>query len=323
MIMRRLILSFVLTMCVTHLMAQTQVESHTYRYATKDGQELMLDIYTSSTQDSLARPCMIFAFGGGFVQGNRNHEYYTRYFNHLASEGIVVASIDYRLGLKNPPKNLNIRGVIDLMQHAVDIAVEDIYSATCYLIENHTMFNIDTAKIMLSGSSAGAIASLQAEWRRCNGDSIADILPNDFRYAGIVACAGALFSAHGKPKFDTEPAPMLLFHGTSDGNVPYNKSSLFGIGFYGSKYVAKQLDKIDAPYWFYSAEYANHKLAGTPLWYQCDLIMQFISDFVIEKNRMRIRTGVEYIGKERRQTHFTPKEYLENNYKRKQQPATN
>ena len=295
-----------------------EVECHTYHYATTEGQELMLDIYSLPSNNSAPRPCMIFAFGGGFVMGERNHEYYARYFDTLASSGIVVVSIDYRLGLKNTPKNGGIKTMIVTMQHAVDIAVEDIYTATCFVLDNSERLNIDTKRVMLSGSSAGAIASLQAEWNRCNGADIASVLPNDFSYAAVVACAGAIFSTEGKPKFKHEPAPMLLFHGTSGGNVPYNRSSLFGIGFYGSKYIAKQLDKMNAPYWFYSAEYADHKIAGLPLWYQCDLILQFINDYVIEGSRMQIVNDVKYIPKERRQTHFSAKEYLQNNYKRRQ-----
>ncbi|MBQ6612194.1 MAG: alpha/beta hydrolase [Alistipes sp.] len=312
--MKRLLACLVLMLSSSHLMAH-EVECHTYHYATVDDQELMLDIYALPSDGSKPRPCMIFAFGGGFVMGERDHEYYARYFDTLASSGIVVASIDYRLGLKNPPKNGNIKTMIGAMQHAIDIAVEDIYSATCFVLQNSEKLNIDPNRVMLSGSSAGAIAALHAEWNRCNGAEIAEVLPKDFSYAAVVACAGAIFSTDGKPKFKSEPAPMLLFHGTSDGNVPYNRSSLFGIGFYGSKYIAKQLDKIDAPYWFYSAKYADHKIAGLPLWYQCNLILQFINDYVLESSRTQIVNNVEYLPKERRQTHFTAKEYLQNNYK--------
>ena len=299
------------------VMAQ-EVECQTYHYATTDNQELMLDIYSLNAECSEPRPCMIFAFGGGFVMGERNHEYYARYFDTLAKAGIIVASIDYRLGLKNPPKDKSIKTMIGAMQHAVDIAVEDIYAATYFVLINSQKLNIDPKRIMLSGSSAGAIAALQAEWNRCNDADIANVLPKDFSYAAVVACAGAIFSTDGKPKFKCEPAPMLLFHGTSDGNVPYNRSSLFGIGFYGSKYIAKQLDKMNAPYWFYSAEYADHKIAGLPLWYQCDLILQFINDYVVEGSRMQITNNVEYLPRERHQTYFRPREYLQNNYKRRE-----
>mgnify|MGYP003305790365 FL=1 len=107
---------------------------------------------------------------------------------------------------------------------------------------------------------------------------------------------------------------MLLFHGTSDSNVPYNHASIFGIGYYGSEYIAKQLDKLDAPYYFYSAEYVDHTLAGTPLFEQCDLILQFINDYVINGRTLRTRCDVESIGTERKPTRFSVKDYLNTNY---------
>ena len=259
---------------------------------------------------------MIFAFGGGFVQGARDTDFYQGYFERLADEGIVVVSIDYRLGLKTLPADGGIVAMIGAFDNAVTIAVEDIYAATNYVCDNAQEWGVDTSMIMLSGSSAGAISVVQAEWMRCNGDERAAVLPDGFRYAGIVSCAGAIFSIDGRPRFDSMPAPMMLFHGTSDSNVPYDHASMFGVGFYGSAYIVKQLDKLDVSYWFYSAEYVDHTLAGTPLIDQCDLIMQFIRDFVFEGRRMRIRTDVENLSLERQPTRFRAMDYIRTNYAR-------
>ena len=313
--MRRVAIILALILSCTALRAQ-DVVCDTFHYATTDNADLYLDRYMVM-EGGDARPCMIFAFGGGFVQGVRNHEYYARYFDSLARAGIVVVSIDYRLGLRNVQKVKGIRGMIDVMTRAVDIAVEDMYTATNYVIANAEAWGVDTTKIMISGSSAGAITAVQAEWKRCNGAKAAEVLPEDFRYAAVVSCAGAIYSTNGKPRFKTEPAPMLLFHGSSDSNVPYNKSSIFGIGFYGSNYIARQLDKIGAPYHFYSAEYVDHSMAGTPLWYQCELIKQFISDYVIEKRRLQQHTTMSDLEGEKRPTRFTPRDYLRTNYKRR------
>lgn len=300
---------------ITLLHAQA-IERHVHHYATHDAIELYLDRYQSSTPSAEPRPCIIFAFGGGFVRGARDVEFYNTFFTRMAKEGIVVLSIDYRLGLKELPEGLNIVGMIGALNNAVHIAIEDIYAATNFAIANAQEWNIDTSKIMLSGSSAGAIASLQAEWERCNGYEIAKVLPEGFRYAGVISCAGALFSTDGKPRYKDTPAPMLLFHGTSDSNVPYDSASVLGVGFYGSKYIARQLDKLESPYWFYSVEYADHSLAGTPLIDKCDIMLQFINDFVLRSEQLRIRTEVESIGGEKRPTRFTVKEYLSTNYAR-------
>jgi predicted esterase len=293
-----------------------EIIKQTYHYATNQGQELYLDRYMVDTPSSEPRPCMIFAFGGGFVRGERDHEYYKIYFDELAKAGIVVVSIDYRLGLSQLPTKRGAIAMIDVMENAVNIAVEDIYSATNFVIENAKEWGVDTSKIMLSGSSAGAITVLQAEWQRCNDTERSRVLPQEFKYAGIVSCAGAIFSTKGRPKFKSAPAPMLLFHGTSDSNVPYNHAAIFGIGFYGSEYITRQLDKLNSPYWFYSVEYADHRIAGTPLWDKCDLILQFIRDYVIGGEALRIRTDVENINGEKRPTRFKVKDYLKTNYKR-------
>ena len=313
--MRRFIFTTLLLLCSYSLYAEGVVRQ-TFHYATHDGQELLLDRYMLDEACEESRPCMIFAFGGGFVQGARDTDFYQGYFERLANEGIVVVSIDYRLGLKTLPADGGIVAMIGAFDNAVTIAVEDIYAATNYVCDNAQEWGVDTWMIMLSGTSVGAISVVQAEWMRCNGDERAAVLPDGFRYAGIVSCAGAIFSIDGRPRFDSMPAPMMLFHGTSDSNVPYDHASMFGVGFYGSAYIVKQLDKLDASYWFYSAEYVDHTLAGTPLIDQCDLIMQFILDFVYDGRRMRIRTDVENLSLERQPTRFRAMDYIRTNYAR-------
>ena len=110
---------------------------------------------------------------------------------------------------------------------------------------------------------------------------------------------------------------MMLFHGTSDSNVPYNHASMFGVGFYGSEYIVRQLDRLESPYWFYSAQYVDHRLAGTPLMDKCDLILQFINDFVIKGERKQVRTDVVNLDGERRSEHFKVMDYIRTNYVRR------
>ena len=66
-IMKRIILIAVVALmsCVT-LSAQG-VQRDTFHYATNGGEELYLDRYALDEASDAERPCMIFAFGGGFV----------------------------------------------------------------------------------------------------------------------------------------------------------------------------------------------------------------------------------------------------------------
>lgn len=314
--MKQLFTLVALLLAVVATSAQEVVRT-THHYATNDGIELLLDRYDTTIPCDNNRPCMIFAFGGGFKQGSRDNEMYISYLERLATEGIVAISIDYRLGLKLYPPTGGKISMVKALANAVNVAVEDLYSATNYVIANAEAWGIDPELIMISGSSAGAITVLQAEWLRCNGDQLAEVLPKDFRYAGVVSCAGAIFSTNGKPKFKHEAAPMLLFHGTSDSNVPYHKSSIAGIGFYGSKHIAKQLDKVLSPYYFYSAEYVTHTLAATPFIDQQDLILQFINDYVLRGRRLYIEAQIYDPTIPQRPTRFSAMDYIRTNYKTK------
>ena len=312
-IMKQLFTLVALLLAVATTTAQEVVRT-THHYATHDGYELLLDRYDTTTPCKECRPCMIFAFGGGFKQGSRDNEMYISYLERLATEGIVAISIDYRLGLKLYPPTGGKISMVKSLANAVNVAVEDLYSATNYVIANAEAWGIDPELIMISGSSAGAITVLQAEWLRCNGDQLAEVLPKDFRYAGVVSCAGAIFSTNGKPKFKHEAAPMLLFHGTSDSNVPYHKSSIAGIGFYGSKHIVKHLDKVLSPYYFYSAEYVTHTLAATPFIDQQDLILQFINDYVLRGRRLYIEAQIYDPTIPQRPTRFSAMDYIRTNY---------
>lgn len=314
--MKKLFLAIVVLMQSCFMLSAQEVVCDTFHYATHNGEKLYLDRYMLDAEADAPRPCMIFAFGGGFVKGVRNHEYYSIFFDRLAREGIVVVSIDYRLGLKNLNADGGMVAMIGIFDNAVNMAVEDIYCATNFVVANSEEWAVDTTKIMLSGSSAGAITAVQAEWMRCNGAWRAKVLPEGFRYAGVVSCAGAIFSTDGKPKFASQPAPMLLFHGTSDRNVPYDYASMFGVGFYGSAYIVKQLEKLDSPYWFYSAEYMDHRMAGLPLIYQCDVIMQFIRDFVIRGEALQIHTDLVFLNGDKQPKRFKVMDYIKANYVR-------
>lgn len=314
--MKKLFLAIVVLMQSCFMLSAQEVVCDTFHYATHNGEKLYLDRYMLDAEADTPRPCMIFAFGGGFVKGVRNHEYYSIFFDRLAREGIVVVSIDYRLGLKNLNADGGMVAMIGIFDNAVNMAVEDLYCATNFVIANSEEWAVDTTKIMLSGSSAGAITAVQAEWMRCNAAWRAKVLPEGFRYAGVVSCAGAIFSTDGKPKFASQPAPMLLFHGTSDRNVPYDHASMFGVGFYGSAYIVKQLERLDSPYWFYSAEYMDHRMAGIPFIYECDIIMQFIRDFVIRGEALQIHTDLVFLNGDKQPTRFKVMDYIKANYVR-------
>ena len=237
----------------------------TYKFAERDTCDLFLDIYNPSADSRTAfcgkeKPTVIFMFGGGFISGERDTPYYRKWFRAMAENGYRVVSIDYRLGLKGVDK-VGIMQV-NLLDRAIHMAVEDLFSATAFLVDNSESLGIDPDNIVISGSSAGAISVLQAEYELCNRTEYAAALPEDFRYAGLMSYAGGILSREGKLKFDTETSPVLLFHGTDDKLVNYRQIAFFNIGFYGSDRIAERLEKYGCNYCIMRYPGHGHEIAG-------------------------------------------------------------
>lgn len=274
---RTLLLTCLLLACGLYGAAQVK---ETFVYSKKDTLALKLDIY--SNQDlQVKKPCIIFAFGGGFIRGTRDDKYYLDYFKKLVEHNYKVISIDYRLGLKGEkwPTVFNT----SVLKNAIAYAVEDLYDATNYLITNVDKLGIDTSMVILSGSSAGAVTSLQADWEKRNNTAISQKLPQGFQYKGVIAFAGAILSYTGKPGYKIPPAPTMMFHGTNDKVVVYNKVKLFNRGMFGSRYLASLFKKQNYPYYFKSVNGIGHDIAGTPMHQNLDDILWFIRTYIEQK----------------------------------------
>ena len=284
----------------------------THLYAERGGEKLYLDHYEAVNTQG-ARPCVVFAFGGAFARGTRADEGYIPYFKALTEAGYDVVSIDYRKRLAKGIDMAGLKGAVIAMKEAVEFAAEDMLSATAFVLKNAEQWNINPKHIVACGSSAGAIAALQAENMICNSDKRAAML-GDFNYGGVVSFAGAIFSVSGKPQWQKNPCPVMLFHGNADSNVPYNKASAFGVGFYGSQFLVGQFDKMDTSYWFYSAQYRDHSMAGDPMYVNLEEVKAFINRVVVKGEKLQIVQSVADAKHPKTKTRFSVKEYLGSNY---------
>ncbi|MBP5795919.1 MAG: alpha/beta hydrolase [Bacteroidales bacterium] len=233
-------------LAITSLICSAQEKvitpSVTCTYAHRDTCDLYMDIYNPApgsvtSIDGVAKPAIIFVFGGGFVMGERNNEAYLPWYKMLTDEGYKVIAIDYRLGLKGV-KGMGVKQVRQL-DKAIHLAVEDVFSAVSFLIQNSARFDIQPDNIVLSGSSAGAITALQADWECANRTEYTKELPEGFRFAGIMSFSGAIYSDKGVPKYQSAPAPTLMLHGTDDQLVPYTRIKFLNLIFAGSDVLAK------------------------------------------------------------------------------------
>lgn len=294
------------------LSAQTKPTTHCF----VEGKEpLYLDHYRAEGEG--LHPCVLFAFGGGFSHGNRADERYMPYFEMLLARGFDVVSIDYRLGMAyalDPNKEVGPIEGAWTMYRSVNYAAEDVLRALDYLLVNAAKMGIDISCIVASGSSAGAIAVLQAENYLTNHSHYAKKISADYNFAGVIAFAGAIYGVLGEPKWGDMPCPIMMFHGNADRNVPYRKATILATGFYGSDYIAEQLHEKGATYYFHSAHYRDHDLALSPLTDNHDEIVLFLNRCVLGGEKMQHTNEYVAEGIEPCQTEFSVQDYLNTNY---------
>ena len=268
--------------------------SSTYLYAKRDTCDLYLDIYYPAKNSEThiygkEKPTVIFMFGGGFITGTRDNESYNKWFRQLTDNGYGVISIDYRLGLKGSNKV----GVAqtNLLDKAIHMAVEDLFSATNFIIDNASELKINPNNMVISGSSAGAISVIQAEYEIANHTSWAKVLPSDFNYAGVMSFAGAIFSREGKVDFKTSPCPVMMLHGTADAIVPYNQIAVLNLGFFGAGKLVERFKKYDLNYNMYHFIDYGHEIAGS-MDTTLDLQIKFLENNVIQGKKRIVETWI-------------------------------
>ena len=266
----------------------------TYLYEQRDTCDLFLDIYepakgSEKTFMGQQKPTVVFMFGGGFIRGTRDDQSYNSWFRMLTDNGYRVISIDYRLGLKGSSK-VGIAQV-NVLDNAIHMAVEDLFSATNFIIDNADQLGIDPSAIVVSGSSAGAISVMQAEYEIANRTSWASVLPEGFNYAGVMSFSGAILSRKGPVKYATAPCPTMMLHGTADKLVPYKQIAFFNLGFYGGGKLVKRFQKFGYDYnMFHFIDY-GHEIAGS-MYSTLDLQLDFLEKNVMQGKKRIIEAWI-------------------------------
>lgn len=288
------LLSLLLTMPVPAA-GQPITPDGTYKFAQRDTADLFLDIYdpapgSTTTLDGKDKPTVIFMFGGGFIYGTRNDTAYLPWFRLLTENGYRVVSIDYRLGLKGATK-VGIAQV-NVLDRTIHMAVEDLFSATAFIIEHAEELGVDPANMVISGSSAGAITVMQAEYELCNKTVWAQTLPDGFRYAGVMSFSGAIFSRKGKVHYGESPAPTLLLHGTGDAIVPYTHIRFFHLGFFGSGKLVERFEKFGYSYNMYHFVDYGHEIAGAMI-ETFDLQIKFLETNVMRGQKRIVEAWID------------------------------
>ncbi len=249
-----------------------------------DPVNLYMDIFQPTGDTLCARPLVIIAFGGGFLDGSKDHWSIRLLCQNLAKRGYVAAAIDYRLGM-------NIFDS-DLANRAVYRGLQDGRSAVRFFradAAGANNYKIDPNQIFIGGHSSGGFIALhnayldkESErplstytWTQ-DGNSVADqgcidCAGNNQGYSGHANAAFSLAGALGFTSFiesGTDPS-VVMFHSTDDDTVPYTSGEPFSgvtwvvIGddlptVYGSSEIATRADEVGLPYDFFSYTDRGH-----------------------------------------------------------------
>ncbi|MGJ8745316.1 alpha/beta hydrolase [Polaribacter sp.] len=267
-----------------YLDSVAKVSKRTFTYKKSKEEKLKLDFYKPKKLSG-EYPLLIFVHGGGFSGGKRDGDNIKYFAKQMANRGYAVASISYRLTMKNLGFGCQTKAADKI--NAFNSASEDISLAVKYILEKNKKFKINTKKIILIGSSAGAEAILNLAYNYEN-----KILPKDFKFAGVVSMAGATVSVDNLTAMNA--IPTQLFHGIADKLVPYNiaphhycnKNDSGYLMLYGSKAIANKLKELGEPYYLYSVKDGGHSWANIPMNNCTEQILDFLYfDVLQEKKR--------------------------------------
>jgi len=267
--------------------AFSQVVKETHRFAIKGKDTLYVDrIYDPAVAAPENRPTMIYMYGGGWAFGDRGGD-----FRYLTDIGVQVVSIDYRKALTRYGYSNVIGTMPDTMSYAIDVALQDLTDAIAFVLSHSKEWAVDTQKVMLSGSSAGAVTTLHAIYDICNQGKYSKKFPDDFMPAGYIAYAGAMISEATDLKWNKKPCPMMFFHGSGDMVVPMSKRNVNKLTIFGPEYILNQLHQMEVPNWLYIEEGADHVISYKPFTgYNTAEIQTFITKFVIQGLKLEMYT---------------------------------
>ena len=235
--------------------------------------DLLLDLYQPTAQSTAARPVVVLIHGGGFTMQSRKDDNIRRIAEGLATDGIVVASIDYRLQGQQPEPSTRVQslrgflGTLDI-EPAMVAAVEDTLTAIDYLHSHAAELHIDAGRLGLVGSSAGAITA----------DHVAYILDEHGIVAPTVRFVGSLWGgifipspdSNGEPaanQLSAGEAALFAVHGDADPTISvaledelvaranalgiateYHRIPSGGHGYSGTRFFTEKVDGDQTPY---------------------------------------------------------------------------
>lgn len=197
---------------------------------------LYMDIYMPKNDTLSKRPVILFAHSGGFLTGSRHNDDMIAFCDSFARRGYITATFDYRLGMGTTLSifPLKIYLTEENGTRAVYRAVQDSRAAVRFLKHNAETYGIDTTKIYMAGSSAGAFVALHNLYMN-EFDEIPELALSEPTlgtldtvgvqgYGSQVNAVVSMWGAIQSPELiRNKQKPVLLIHGEDDDVVYFKK----------------------------------------------------------------------------------------------------
>lgn len=232
-------------------------------YAVKDTSTLWFNWYKpTATANGMS---VLFIHGGAFTGGDPENQ--QPMADGLTRLGYNVFVIKYRLYLKG--KSFGCEMVLPEKLKAIRQGVEDGRDATAYIVNHAGELNVDTSKLFLAGSSAGAEVVLNLVFNPfTRKNDTAYNLYKTFHYAGVLSFAGAVLDIN--TVYAHTPIPVFMMHGTNDQLVPYATAAhrfckAVDPGWlimFGARTLYEEMQKRKWPVVLYSYEGGGHEVSN-------------------------------------------------------------
>ena len=211
---------------------------------------LLLDVYLPTGDTSTSRPLLVFVHGGGFKNNDKVGAFNARFCSGFAKRGYVAASVNYRL--------TKIITTHEEYFYAVMRAVQDVKAAIRFFRKNAARYGIDTSKIVVAGSSAGAVTALHLAYMqesmipsfvdKHRSGSLEGDRGNEGYSSGVhavVNCWGALTDSEW---LKGSTISLYSIHGTEDTTVYFSKIPSYRIFRYGSASLNDAANRYGIPH---------------------------------------------------------------------------
>lgn len=251
-----------------------------------DSVDLLMDFYLPLDDTLRARPALVLAHGGGFVDGDRRQSDIVYLCRRFAIRGYVCTSISYRLGVE--PFSIVGFGT------AILRSVQDARSAVRFLKLHADSLRIDTSRIVVGGSSAGGVMACHyAFWDSEETEGLVDTttlggLEGRGNASGGSSSVAAIINLFGgisdSTWVDSGEAGVVSIHGTEDQTVPFDAGFAFGmphLPFYGSAVVHRAALRVEVPSVLQGYEGLGHGHTVSSAY--MDTTLTVIRDFLYEQ----------------------------------------